>query len=136
MKARLIVATLLALVTGTAAASDWQIVCKSANGDICSVDVASLTRHGNIVRAWFRAVYAEPQEVGGVKYLSERTRYYFDCAERRVALKQSTAFADKEFNEVVYFGPSHDDALLKWRDVAPDSMIESQLEVACAEAPK
>ena len=88
------------------------------------------------MRAWARTVFAEPQESAGVKYLSDRSRVYFDCAERRMALKQLTYFADKEFNEVVYSRPSTDDAVLNWVDVAPDTVGESLLEFACSNAPK
>jgi ABC-type uncharacterized transport system YnjBCD substrate-binding protein len=66
MKSRIIVTALLALVTGTAAAYDWQVVVSTASGDPISIDAASLTRHGNIVRAWTRTILVKPLEVAGV----------------------------------------------------------------------
>jgi hypothetical protein len=136
MKARFIVITSLALVTGTAAAADWQPLFGNAEGFCFLVDAASLTRHGNIVRAWVRVVYDEPREAAGEKYLSSLARLHVDCAERREALKQLTSFADKEFNEAVIVEPSTDDALLEWRDVPPDSPAEELLEFVCSKAPK
>jgi hypothetical protein len=68
--------------------------------------------------------------------LSNRTHTYYDCAERRSAISQLTAFADKEMQNTVRVGLSKDEAMLQWQDVAPDTADEDLLDFACSKAPK
>jgi len=135
-KARFIVTTLLALVTGTAAASDWQTVYSDDEVSL-TMDVASLVRDGPIVRAWLRTVYAKPKDLaGGQKASSTRSRQFFDCKNRRSAIKQITIFADPYGAKVLQASPDIADVLLEWSDDAPDSVGEVQLEFACSHAPQ
>ncbi len=134
-KARIIAITLLGLVTGTAAASDWQVVATNEAGAY-SMDFASLVRDGTIVRAWVRITLDKPMDgPDGIKVLSAQSRQYFDCENRRWAHKQSTFYADKQFQEVLRDGEEVKDVLLDWNEIPPDHANEILLEVACAKAP-
>lgn len=135
-KARFVFTALLGLVTGTAAASDWQPFYSDEEFSL-TMDVASLVRDGLIVRAWIFSVYAEPQVAeGGAKIQAIRSRHLFDCKNRRSAVKQITIFADPKGTKVLNVGPDVADALLEWEDVPPDSVGEIQLDFACSKAPK
>jgi len=135
MEARLEVAALLALAAGSSVASDWQVAAGSEAG-IYEVDLASLVRVGPVVRAWVRIVLTEPTDgPGGIKVMAARSRQYFDCADRRWAHKQSTFYADQQFQKVLRDGEDVPDALLDWNEVPPDSGTELLLEFACSHAP-
>jgi hypothetical protein len=136
MKARFIVTASLALTTGTAAASDWQPV--GSNEDVSfTMDVASFVRQGQVVRAWLRSVYAEPVDDGdGRKVSASLSRNYFDCINRRWAIKQTTFFTDKNFKKVAHVGREESDALLDWSEVPPDTAAEVLLEFACSYVPQ
>ena len=133
--AQFILAAMLAIVAGTAAASDWQPVATSESGTY-SMDFASLVRDGTVVRAWVRITLNKPMDgPAGIKVLSARSRQYFDCENRRWAHKQSTFYADKQFEKVARDGEEVEDALLDWNQIPPDHANEILLEVACAKAP-
>lgn len=135
-RAGIVLAILLALVTGTAVASDWQPVATSEAGSY-SMDFASLVRDGTVVRAWVRITLDKPMDgPAGIKVLSAQSRQYFDCENRRWAHKQTTFYADKQFEKVARDGEEVEDALLDWNEIPPDHANEILLEVACAKAPR
>lgn len=135
MTARFIVTALLALATGTTAASDWQPVVSSEPVSY-SMDVATLVREGPVVRAWVRSVYAKPILDGnGDKARAALAREYFDCANRRSATKQMNFYSDTKFEEVLHVGPTASDVLLDWKEIAPDTLLEALMEFACSHAP-
>lgn len=135
MKYGFIVTALLALVTGTAVASDWQPVGSNENVSF-SMDVASLVRDGPIVRAWVREVYTSPKSFDVGIAMATLSRTYFDCAKRRSAIKKATWYLDEGFKNVVRSSPETSDALLEWVDVPPDTFDEGLLDFACSKAPK
>lgn len=134
IKAGIIVAASLSLVAGATAASDWRlaVVDPISRGEM---DVASLVRDGDIVKAWVRYVYIDPVDLAGKGKMGSRlSRVYFDCDERRMAIRQSTAFTDLGFENVLTQSPPVRELLLDWIDVAPDTSGESQLDFACSHA--
>jgi hypothetical protein len=135
-KARFIVTAMLALVTGTAAASDWQPVYSDDAASL-TMDVASLVREGPVVRAWVRTVYAKAVLDGaGAEAWAALAREYYDCKSRRAATKQINFYSDTKFQKVLHVGPTANDLLLDWKEVPPDTVGEGLLEFACSNAPK
>ncbi len=135
MKARIIVGALLAFTAGATFASDWQFVGISKLGAY-QMDAASLVRDGDIVKAWARTIYVEPQDMpGSGKALSSRVRFAFDCSKRTSAVQELQYFESIDFENPVGTGGHVPDVLLDWSGAPPDSIAEGMLEFACSHAP-
>ncbi|MFO1392543.1 MAG: hypothetical protein U1F09_02085 [Steroidobacteraceae bacterium] len=137
MKPRIIVAALLALMAGTAAASDWQVVGIQLGTEArYEVDVATLVRNGPVVRAWVRTVFGTANKLSnGATARSARAFEYFNCADRQMEMRQITFYADANFSDVAVPTTQYSDAETVWRDIPPDSSQELVLDFVCKHAP-
>jgi hypothetical protein len=129
---------LLALLVGPPAANsaDWQKVGENDNFT-SFVDVDTLLRSGDVVKAWVKAVFKAPQPMpDGNSFQASRELQYFRCTERQWAIKSIRFFKSTTFDDNVVLRDDVDEVELKWRDIAPGTVAEGMMEFTCARAPK
>lgn len=91
MKLRIGTIFTLSIIAFGANAADWQdILRQPVDGEMVSVDKASLVDLGNgMVEGWFRNTFQTPSRVtnpdgtSGPLFTLQLSRYVFDCKERR-----------------------------------------------------
>lgn len=79
---RLFVALIIAVASCGAGAREWVDVFRNENM-IVYVDKASITRTGNIVKAWKLVDFKAPKKLKGKSYLSSQTATEFDCIDKQ-----------------------------------------------------
>lgn len=132
-----IISALLPLLLGmplAAQASDWQHVAETKE-QWYSMDFASLVTVKNYRKAWIREDSLKDQETTGYpkkNYRSGKFLYYFDCNGRRIGSIQKILY-EKMFAG----GDVVESTSIKFNDnildeVAPDTIGEGFLEVACS----
>jgi hypothetical protein len=136
MKRKLLLALLLAC--GTAQASDWVSVGKTANGQQENfVDISSIRVTGSIRRAWAKGVQAPHTERGTDDNANKWVSYYlsretFNCREQVWRSEALTIYYDDETNgsmpAAIY--PQ------AWEPVPPDTTLSALMQFICAWKPK
>ncbi|HSL03849.1 MAG TPA: surface-adhesin E family protein [Nitrospiraceae bacterium] len=126
---RLLLFTLLVLNSGPAYA-DW---VKVSDGDEAGktvyVDPATIRRNSNLVKMWQFYDYKTVQTMGGIRFLSAKEQWEFDCAEGR-----SRVVARKEFSDNMGSGTmvSTNSQIGKWVPVMPGSIGQTVWKAACS----
>jgi len=95
---RLALLVLLALPLPTARAgaqSRWREIGTTSSGNPVFIDARSVKRDGKIVTATVRVKFLKPVATPKGAITSSRTVAMFDCATRRVAVKENTYFHDE-----------------------------------------
>jgi len=118
--------------TAAPAMDKWQSVVKTDNQE-AFVNAPSIVVVGGQLEAKVKQNFAQPQPAAkqGKSYLSSRTRYRFDCAARRMALKEVHAFAGADLaGEEVQKLTSSDKNLI-WMDAAPKTVFGELLDHVC-----
>jgi len=78
-------------------AADWKVVAKGAEGQLFSVDFASLRPAGGAVRAWVMTRYAAGRRGEAAQgYLSEKALWTVDCQKDLVSVVSRTAYSGSE----------------------------------------
>ncbi len=125
----LLSAALLAVLSSSAIGADWVFATQGTDSTRHFIDGESVVRgKGGVAKAWILAEYQSPQEIDGKRYYSTKNLYLFDCANRTVALKQSTSYS--QTGEVVS-SVGLDERELKFSDVVPESIGETWFQLAC-----
>ena len=125
---RLLHFTLLVLSSAPAYAEWVKVNDGDEAGKTVYVDPATIRRNSNLIKMWQFYDYKTVQTVGGVRFLSAKEQWEFDCAGER-----SRVLALKEFSEnmgsgtVVYTNSQ----VGKWIPVMPDSIGYTVWTVAC-----
>jgi len=125
-----------ALAQETAAADKWQSVAKTDNQE-AFVNGSSIAVVGEQLEARVKQNFALPQPSAkkGKTYLSSRTTYRFDCAQRRMAMKEVRTYAGSDLQGEPVQKATASDKNLQWLD-APDSTVFGELlDYACRNAP-
>lgn len=93
------------------------------------MDIASFMRQGNIVTAWEREVYSEPEQAqpGDFYFKSSKALIRYNCDTRTVDMLMKVYYADdgseiKTISASVYGRPNY---------VIPDTDAEQKFEYAC-----
>ena len=121
--------TLLLLLGGGPAYAEWVKISDSEEaGTTVYVDPATIRRDSNLVKMWQFYDYKTVQTVGGVRFLTAKEQWEFDCAEGR-----SRVVARKEFSGNMGSGTmvSTNSQVGKWVPVMPGSIGQTVWEVAC-----
>ncbi|HWX32028.1 MAG TPA: surface-adhesin E family protein [Steroidobacteraceae bacterium] len=125
----------LLLACGTAQASQWVFVLKSADGKQNSyVDVTSVRSAGVIHRAWEKTVY-KPHSYNGEgapprKWWHDSVNLFaFNCNEETVRSESITVYYEDGTHET-------ESATTVWEPVPPDTMLSAVMQVVCALKPK
>jgi hypothetical protein len=125
---RLLLFTLLVLSNEPAYAEWVKVGDGDEAGKTVYVDPATIRRNSNLVKMWQFYDYKTVQTVGGVRFLSAKEQWEFDCAETR-----SRVLALKEFSGNMGSGTMVDtnSQVGKWITVMPGSIAHTVWTVAC-----
>ena len=125
---RLLIFTLLLLSSAPAYAEWVKVGDGDEAGKTVYVDPATIRRNSNLVKMWQLYDYKTVQTVGGIRFLSAKEQWEFDCAEER-----SRVLALKEFSGNMGSGTMVDtnSQVGKWIPVTPGSTGRTVWTVAC-----
>lgn len=140
----LIGASTLALAGSFAAAQEqaqpsadkWQPVAKTDSQE-AFVNVASITLVAGQPEAKVKQNFAQPQPSTkkDKTFLSSRTTFRFDCAGRRVAMKEIRTYPSAELQGDTITKATSSDKYLQWVDAAPRTVYGEVLDYVCKAAP-
>jgi len=128
-----------ALAAGPASAQEaadkWQSVAKTDNQE-AFVNVQSIVMVGGQPEAKVKQNFTAPQHSAkpGQTYLSARTVYRFDCAQRRVAMKEIRAFPGADLQGEAVQKASRSDKNLLWEDAPERTVFGELLDYVCKAA--
>jgi hypothetical protein len=125
-----------ALAQGTGAADKWLSVAKTDNQE-AFVNGSSIAVVGEQLEARVKQNFALPQPSAkkGKTYLSSRTTYRFDCAQRRMAMTEVRTYAGSDLQGEPVQKATSSDKNLQWLD-APDSTVFGELlDYVCGRSP-
>jgi hypothetical protein len=132
--AAVVAAATLAAATAAAqdAADKWQSVAKTDNQE-AFVNAQSIVAAGGLLEAKVKQNFAAPQPAAkeGRTYLSTRTVYRFDCAQRRVAMKEIRAFPGADLQGEAVQKASRSDKNLLWEDAPERTVFGELLDYVC-----
>jgi hypothetical protein len=125
---RLSLITLLVLSTSPAYAEWVKLSDSDETGKTVYVDPTTIRRNSNLVKMWQFYDYKTVQTVGGIRFLTAKEQWEFDCAEER-----SRVLALKEFSGNMGSGTVVDtnSQVGKWEPVMPGSMSQTVWKIAC-----
>lgn len=128
MKVRLALALALLMPPNWAGAATWSAVMASEKMR-AEIDIASIMRQGNIVTAWDREVYSQPEQAkpGDFYFKSSKSLVRYSCDLRTADLLMRVYYAEdgseiKTITASYYGRPSY---------VIPDTDGEQKFEYAC-----
>lgn len=125
-----LLSALFCLVTD-AIASDWISVDKDSNGNVQSIDLESITRNGDIAKAWTNIRFISPKnmegEPRGLKIWSIKTLEYYNCQDRTSSSKTAIFYSDNKGEKIYKVA----DLKIEYQDIVPDTVGELFYETAC-----
>jgi hypothetical protein len=126
---QLLLFTLLVLSSEPAYAEWVKVSDGDEAGKTVYVDPATIRRNSNLIKMWQFNDYKTVQTVGGVRFLSAKEQWEFDCVEER-----SRVLALKEFSGNMGSGTMVDtnSQVGKWIPVMPGSIGHTVWTVACS----
>ena len=118
--------------TAAPAMDKWQSVAKTDTQEVF-VKAGSIVAIGAQLEARVKQNYvqAQPAAKAGKSYLSSRTTYRFDCAQRRMAMKDVRAFAGSDLQGGEVQKATSSDKNLIWVDAAPRTVFGELLDHVC-----
>ena len=138
------VAVVLAVVlsSGTSLAQDagagekWQSVAKTDNVE-AFVNTSSIATVGGQLEARVKQNYAAPQPAAkkGKTYLSSRSTYRFDCAQRRIGMKELRFYASADLQGEAVGKATASDKNMQWEPAEPRTVFGELLDYVCKGAP-
>ena len=126
----------VALAQDATAADKWQSVARTDNQE-AFVNGSSITAVGPQLEARVKQNFtqAQPSAKQGKTYLSSRTTYRFDCAQRRMAMKEVRTYSGSDLQGEPVQKATASDKNLQWLD-APDSTVFGELlGYVCSRSP-
>jgi hypothetical protein len=132
----LMLASPAALAQQAGTAEKWQSVAKTDNQEAFA-NGSSIATVGTQLEARVKQNFAQPQPSAkqGKTYLSSRTTYRFDCAQRRMAMKEVRTYSGGDLQGEPVQKATSSDKNLQWLD-APDSTVFGELlDYVCERAP-
>jgi len=117
-------------------AAQWQSVAKTDTQEVF-VKTGSIVAIGAQLEARVKQNYvqAQPAAKAGKSYLSSRTTYRFDCAQRRMAMKDVRAFVGSDLQGGEVQKATSSDKNLIWLDAAPKTVFGELLDYVCKATP-
>ena len=125
-----------ALAQETGAADKWQSVAKTDNQE-AFVNGSSIATVGEQIEARVKQNFALPQPSAkkGKTYLSSRTTYRFDCAQRRMAMKEVRTYAGSDLQGDPVQKATSSDKNLQWLDAPESTVFGELLDFVCGRSP-
>ena len=113
-------------------AAQWQSVAVTDNQE-AFVDTGSLATVGGFVEARTKQNFNQPQPAAkkGATYLSALNTYRFDCAQRKVAMKELVAYEGPDLQGAVAQRATSGDKNLIWLDAPAETVFGELLDYAC-----
>lgn len=125
---RLIVITLLVLSSSPSYAEWIKVSDSDEAGKTVYVDPATIRRNSNLVKMWQFYDYKTVQTVGGIRFLTAKEQWEFDCAEERGRVLALKEFSGNMGSGTVVYTNSE---VGKWVPVMPGSVGQTVWKVAC-----
>lgn len=112
-------------------AADWRVLDET-NQLTWWLDVASLTREGDIVKAWTRTLFHSPQENSdGRLWMSNTELLLIDCRRRMMALKQVTEWVSAHWKGDSVYDDVVPDEEVEWSDIPPSAAGDETMRLSC-----
>jgi len=125
---RLLLFTLLVLSSGPAYAEWVKVSDGDEAGKTVYVDPTTIRRNSNLVKMWQFYDYRTVQTVGGIRFLSAKEQWEFDCAEARSRALELKEFSGNMGSGTVVYTNSQ---VGKWIPLMPGSIGQAVWAVAC-----
>jgi len=118
------------------AADKWQSVAKTDTQE-AFVNASSITVVGALLEARVKQNFVQPMPSTkkDKTYLSSRTTFRFDCAQRRVAMKEIRTYPGSDLQGDSISKATSSDKYLQWLDAAPDTVYGDVLDYVFKSAP-
>ncbi len=137
-----LVAFALAGPVGVALAQDatsgdkWQSVAKTDNQE-AFVNTTSITTVDGQLEARVKQNYAQAQPAAkkDKSYLSTRSLYRFDCAQRRIGMKELRAYSGADLQGEVVQKATSKDKNMQWLPAEERTVFGELLDYVCKAAP-
>jgi hypothetical protein len=120
--------TLLMLSSGPAYAEWVSLDANNQRGGTVYTDPDTIRLKGDVVTMWSLHDYKTIQKMKSTSYLSYKVHAEYDCAEERIRKLASMFFSGNMGSGNVVSSISKEG---KWQRVEPDSLGQSEWEVAC-----
>jgi hypothetical protein len=119
----------LLVLSSSPACAEWVKVSNSDEaGKTVYVDPATIRRNSNLVTMWQFYDYETVQTVGGIRFLTAKEQWEFDCAEERSRVLALKEFSGNMGSGTVVYTNSQ---VGNWVSVMPGSMGQAVWKVAC-----
>jgi hypothetical protein len=136
------VALAVVLSSGTSLAQDagtgdkWQSVAKTDNQE-AFVATASIAIVGSQLEARVKQNYAQAQPAAkkDKSYLSTRSLYRFDCAQRKIGMKELRAYSGADLQGDVVQKATSKDKNMQWLPAEERTVFGELLDYVCKGAP-
>jgi len=114
----------------------WQPVAQTESQE-AFVNVASITNVGGMLEARVKQNFAQPQPSAkkDKTYLSTRSTYRFDCAGRRVGMKEVRAYPGTDLQGDAVQKMASSDKNIQWTDAPSDTVFGHMLDFVCSRSP-
>lgn len=111
----------------------WQSVAKT-DAQEAFVNLGSIVAAGAFVDAKVKQNYAQPQPSAkkGKTYLSSRNVYRFDCAQRKVGMKEIRTFAQPDLLGEEVDKAKFGDKNVQWVDAQERTVFGELLDFVCS----
>jgi hypothetical protein len=128
--------TACATAPQTAAIGQWQSVAKTDLQE-AFIDPSTLAIVGGYVEAGTKLNFAQaqPSAKKDKSYRSARNTYRFDCAQRRVAMKEIRAYEEPDLQGAQVQKATSSDKNLQWLDAPERTVFGELLDYACRNVP-
>ena len=126
----------VALAQDTASGDKWQSVAKTDNQE-AFVATASIAIVDSQLEARVKQNYAQAQPAAkkGKSYLSTRSLYRFDCAQRKIGLKELRAYSGADLQGDVVQKATSKDKNMQWLPAEERTVFGELLDYVCKGAP-
>lgn len=113
-------------------AAQWQSVAVTDSQE-AFVDASTVTTVAGFVEARTKQNFNQPQPSAkkDKTYLSALNTYRFDCAQRRVGMKELLAYEGPDLQGAVVQKATSTDKSLRWLDAPAGTVFGSLLDYAC-----
>lgn len=124
----------MAQAQDTVSTSDkWESVVRTDNQE-AFVNVASIMDVAGMPEARVKQNFAQPQPSAkkNKTYQSTRSTYRFDCAQRRVGMKELRAYPGPDLQGDVVQKATSSDKNLQWTDAPKNTVFGELLDFVCS----
>jgi hypothetical protein len=125
---RLLMPILLLTLSVSSAWAEWTEIGGTDDGMSVYIDYATMRRTGNLVEFWRLIDLKTTQKLIGVRFLSGKSQWQYDCLEEQERGLAFTYFSRNMGKGVVVSSFSDPG---KWQPVAPASIGASIFKIVC-----